>query len=74
MKFLMPTLVYSEENCVLRHSAELASLGSRALIVTGKNSARRCGAFADVTLPSTNTAYPGWNSRKWRKTLLWKQS
>ena len=45
----MPTLVYSEENCVLRHSAELASLGSRALIVTGKNSARRCGAFADVT-------------------------
>ena len=36
MKFLMPTLVYSEENCVLSHSAELASLGSRALIVTGK--------------------------------------
>ena len=49
MKFLMPTLVYSEENCVLSHSAELASLGSRALIVTGKSSARRCGAFADVT-------------------------
>ena len=49
MKFLMPTLVYSEENCVLSHSAELASLGCRALIVTGKSSARRCGAFADVT-------------------------
>ena len=49
MKFLMPTLVYSEENCVLNHSAELAALGSRALIVTGKRSARRCGAFADVT-------------------------
>ncbi len=49
MKFYMPAMVYSEENCVQRHGDELAALGSRALIVTGKNSARRCGAFADVT-------------------------
>ena len=49
MKFYMPALVYSEENCVIKHGAELASLGTRALIVTGKSSARRCGAFADVT-------------------------
>ena len=49
MNFYMPTKVFSEENCVQSHSAELASLGSRALIVTGKSSARRCGAFADVT-------------------------
>ena len=49
MKFFMPALVYSEENCVMRHSAELAALGTRAMIVTGKSSARRCGAFADVT-------------------------
>ncbi len=49
MNFNIPVKVYSEDNCVLHHAAELASLGSRALIVTGKSSARRCGAFADVT-------------------------
>lgn len=49
MNFYMPAKVFSEENCVQSHSAELASLGSRALIVTGKSSARRCGAFSDVT-------------------------
>lgn len=49
MKFFMPAKVYSEEYCVRNHSAELASLGTRALIVTGKSSARRCGAFDDVT-------------------------
>ena len=65
MKFLMPTLVYSEENCVLSHSAELASLGSRALIVTGKRMSRQL---------LISTAYPGWNSRKWKRTLLWKRS
>ena len=49
MNFYMPVRVYSEENCVMNHAAELAELGNRALIVTGKSSARRCGAFADVT-------------------------
>lgn len=49
MNFYMPVKVYSEENCVMKHGAELASLGRRALIVTGKSSARRCGAFDDVT-------------------------
>lgn len=49
MNFYIPVKVYSEENCVMKHGAELAALGTRALIVTGKNSARRCGAFDDVT-------------------------
>ena len=49
MNFYMPVRVYSEENCVMNHAAELAELGTRALIVTGKSSARKCGAFADVT-------------------------
>ena len=49
MNFYMPVKVYAEENCILNHAAELASLGKRALIVTGKSSARRCGAFDDVT-------------------------
>lgn len=49
MNFYMPVKVYAEENCILNHAAELASLGKRALIVTGKSSARKCGAFDDVT-------------------------
>lgn len=49
MNFYMPVKLYAEENCVTRHAAELASMGKNALIVTGKSSARRCGAFYDVT-------------------------
>ena len=49
MQLYMPTKVYSEENCVLAHGKELASLGTRAMIVTGRNSARKTGALRDVT-------------------------
>ena len=49
MNFYMPVKVYSEDNCVLNHAAELAALGKKALIVTGRSSARSCGAFYDVT-------------------------
>ena len=48
MKFCMPVRVYEEENCVAKHAAELAALGKKALIVTGRHSAARCGALADV--------------------------
>ena len=48
MKFYMPVRVYDEENCVMRHAAELAALGKRALIVTGRHSAVKCGALDDV--------------------------
>ena len=49
MQFYMPTKVYSEENCVLAHGKELAALGTKAMIVTGRNSAKKTGALADVT-------------------------
>lgn len=49
MQLYMPTKVYSEENCIRNHAGELASLGSKAMIVTGKHSAVKTGALADVT-------------------------
>ena len=49
MKFYMPTKIFSESNCVKKHSRELASLGHRALIVTGRHSSRINGALSDVT-------------------------
>ena len=49
MQFYMPTKVYSEENCVRAHGKELAALGTKAMIVTGRNSAKKTGALADVT-------------------------
>ncbi len=48
MKFYMPVTVYEENNCVWNHRKELAALGRKALILTGKSSAKACGALGDV--------------------------
>ena len=48
MQLYLPTKIYSEENCVNSHAKELTSYGKKAMIVTGKNSAKKCGALADV--------------------------
>lgn len=48
MLLYMPTKVYSEGNCVKTHAREIGVLGKKAMIVTGKNSAKSCGALADV--------------------------
>lgn len=47
MHFYMPTRVYSERGCVIKRSGEWTSLGKKALIVTGKSSAKN-GALSDV--------------------------
>lgn len=49
MFFKMPVCVYEEENCVRNHAKELAGLGTRAMIVTGRSSAKINGSLADVT-------------------------
>ncbi|MBP3877205.1 MAG: iron-containing alcohol dehydrogenase [Lachnospiraceae bacterium] len=49
MQFYMPVRVYDEPDCVSRRARELSALGTKALIVTGKHSAARCGALGDVT-------------------------
>lgn len=48
MQLYMPTKVYSEENCVQNHAKEVQSLGTKAMIVTGRNSAKKTGALQDV--------------------------
>ncbi|MCR4646056.1 MAG: iron-containing alcohol dehydrogenase [Oscillospiraceae bacterium] len=48
MKYYMPTRVWQEPDCVKRHAAEIAALGSSALLVTGRQSARNNGSLEDV--------------------------
>ncbi len=59
MEFYIPTQIYHENGAVLKHGAELASLGRKALIITGKSSAVKTGALADViqALEDNNTEY-----------------
>lgn len=46
--FKMPVKVYEGDGCVLENAGLFAELGKRALIVTGANSARICGALGDT--------------------------
>lgn len=48
MYFYIPVKVYCESNCVVAHAGEMASFGKKALIVTGRSSAFKNGAIADV--------------------------
>ena len=59
MQLYMPTKVFSEENCVKNHAREMGALGKKAMIVTGKNSAKSCGALADIlaALEDQNVRY-----------------
>lgn len=53
-QYRMPVRVIGGRGCLLRESALIADLGKRALVVTGKNSARRCGALAHVEAALTS--------------------
>ncbi|SKB65067.1 alcohol dehydrogenase [Lachnospiraceae bacterium] len=48
MKYLMPAVVYEENEAVWNHRAELAALGKCALIMTGRHSAMANGSLDDV--------------------------
>ena len=48
MSFYLPTRVYEEADCVKKHAKEIAAFGKKALLVTGRSSAIRCGAQGDV--------------------------
>ena len=53
MSFYMPTRIYDEPDCVRSHGKALAAFGHKALIVTGRSSAAKCGALDDVTAALT---------------------
>ena len=59
MLLFMPTLVYSEENCVKNHFKDIALIGEKEMIITGKNSSRSNGSLSDVTenLEKENISY-----------------
>lgn len=48
MKFFMPTKVFEENDAVMNHAADISSFGKKALIVTGKTSAKKSGALKDT--------------------------
>ncbi|MGI6160684.1 MAG: iron-containing alcohol dehydrogenase family protein [Christensenellales bacterium] len=57
--FTMPTRLFFEENGVLNHAEEFAKLGKKAMIITGKHSAKASGALLDVetTLSKSGVEY-----------------
>lgn len=48
MKFFMPTKVFSGRGCIMEHAVQLKALGNKALIVTGKKSAKANGSLEAV--------------------------
>ena len=46
--FYMPVKVYTQEEAVGKNASMLASFGRKALLVTGRNSARANGSLEDV--------------------------
>lgn len=48
LKFYMPTQIVMGEECIMNHAQLLKELGKKAIIVTGKNSAKINGSLVDV--------------------------
>ena len=72
MYFYMPVKIYSEKNAVSNHAGELAALGSRALIVTGRRSSRTNGSLMDVQRALDGEGFPMKFLTGLRKTPPWK--
>lgn len=64
MKFFLPSHILFERDCVKKHAEVFAALGKKAVIITGKHSAKACGALDDVigVLQETEIAYEVYNS------------
>ena len=62
-QFYMPARVFGGDDIVRRHAADLKKLGHKALIVTGRHSAVKCGVYEDIcaALDSTGTEHCWFN-------------
>ena len=56
--FYIPVRVYEESGAVTNHASDIASYGTKALIVTGRHSAFSNGSFADVTAALESKGIP----------------
>lgn len=58
-KYFMPTKIFAGEGCIDKNKEELKKLGEKALIITGKGSAKRNGSLNDVesALDALNLKY-----------------
>ena len=54
-QYRMPVRVIGGRDCVSKDGSLMAELGKQALLVTGRNSARQCGALADVEAVLTSS-------------------
>ena len=59
MNSYMPVRLFSGKGCIKKNEKEFTKYGNKALIVTGRKSARACGALNDVTevLESNGISY-----------------
>lgn len=48
-KFQLPTIIYHEDNCIKNNNEIFNKCGKKAMIVTGRYSAKACGALDDIT-------------------------
>lgn len=58
LSFLMPTRVIFEKDCLKTHGRFVADWGKKALIVTGRRSAKTCGALDDLCGALDNLSIP----------------
>lgn len=56
LQFFMPTKIYFGQNTLEQNAAEVKKLGTKALIVTGKNSGRLSGALEEIEKICQNQA------------------
>jgi len=59
MSFFMPTKLYSGRDCIKNNASVFSAFGKKALIVTGRTSAKASGALDDIisVLQKDNIAY-----------------
>lgn len=59
MNFYLPTEIITGKDCIRQNAGLFSQLGKACLIVTGKSSAKKCGALKDVcdTLESVGIEY-----------------